>query len=115
MKIFLILIAVTFLISINRIYCQTNPSYRYQKGYVKKSSGQYVQPHYKTSTNKTNHDNYSTKDNTNSWTGSKGHRAKDYSNEAYKYGSGKTIKTGPRSGQYYRNDKKNKVYVPKRK
>lgn len=46
-------------------YTQTNSNSRYQRGYVKKSTGTYVQPHYKTTTNKTNHDNYSTKTNTN--------------------------------------------------
>ncbi|MBK6497038.1 MAG: hypothetical protein IPG00_02265 [Saprospiraceae bacterium] len=39
---------------------------------------------------------------------------KDYSSEAYNYGAGQTIYTGPRGGQYYYNSKGNKVYVPKR-
>ena len=47
-------------------YTQENPHSHYQKGYVKKN-GTYVQPHYKTNTNKTNHDNYSTKGNTNTY------------------------------------------------
>lgn len=95
------------------VYSQENPHSHYQKGYVKKN-GTYVQPHYKTNTNKTNHDNYSTKGNTNTYTGSNGHRAKDYSPESQNYGKDKTVKTGSRGGQYYINDKGNKVYVPKR-
>lgn len=95
-------------------FSQVNPNSKYQKGYVRKSTGTYVQPHYKTTTNKTNHDNYSTTSNTNSYTGEKGSRAKDYSSGAYNYGSGKTIQTGSKGGQYYINSKGNKTYVPKR-
>lgn len=93
---------------------QTNSSTRYQSGYYKPSTGTYVQPHYKTNNNYTNHDNYSTKGNTNSYTGQSGSRAKDYSSGAYNYGSGKTIHTGPKGGQYYYNSNGNKTYVPKR-
>lgn len=95
-------------------YSQVNPKSKYQKGYVKKSTGTYVQPHFKTTTNKTNHDNYSTTPNTNSYSGEKGSRAKDYSSGAYNYGSEKTIRTGSKGGQYYINSKGNKTYVPKR-
>ncbi len=95
------------------IYSQVNTHSHYQKGYVKKS-GTYVQPHYKTTTNKTNHDNYSTKPNSNTYTGKSGARARDYSPESQNYGKDKTIKTGSKGGQYYINDKGNKVYVPKR-
>lgn len=95
-------------------FSQTNSSTRYQKGYYK-SNGTYVQPHYKTQTNKTNHDNYSTKPNTNYHTGQNGTKPKDYSSEAKNYGNGKTIHTGPKGGQYYYNSKGNKTYVPKRK
>lgn len=93
---------------------QTNSSTRYQQGYTKKN-GTYVKGHYKTTTNKTNHDNYSTKGNTNKYTRTSGTRAKDYSSGAYNYGSGKTIHTGPKGGQYYYNSKGNKTYVPKQK
>ena len=44
-----------------------------------------------------------------------GEKAKDYSKEAYRYGQGRRIQTGPKGGQYYVNDKGRKVYVPKRK
>jgi hypothetical protein len=96
-------------------FAQVNPHSMYQKGYVKKSTGTYVQPHFKTQTNKTNHDNYSTKPNTNTYTGSKGTKARDYSPDAYNYGKGHSISTGLKGGQYYKNSKGNKVYVPKRK
>lgn len=43
----------------------------YTKGYVKKD-GTYVQGHYKTKANNTKTDNYSTKGNTNPYTGKKG-------------------------------------------
>lgn len=93
---------------------QTNGSTRYQSGYYKPSTGTYVQPHYKTISNSTNWDNFSTKDNYNPYNGSKGSRARDYSNDAYNYGSGQQIQTGPRGGQFYINSNGNKTYVPKR-
>ena len=43
------------------------------KGYVKKSTGAYVMPYYKTSPNKTKLDNFSTKGNYNPYTGKKGY------------------------------------------
>lgn len=42
------------------------------KGYYKPSTGTYVQPHYKTSPNKSKFDNWSTKGNSNPYTGKKG-------------------------------------------
>ena len=91
----------------------TNSSVRYQSGYTR-SNGTYVQGHYKTSSNYTNHDNFSTSGNYNPYTGSTGTRARDYSTGAYNYGSGRTVQTGPRGGQYYINSNGNKTYVPKR-
>ena len=82
-------------------------------GYYK-SNGTYVQPYTRSSTNSTNHDNYSTTPNYNPYTGSTGTRAKDYSQGAYNYGQGQQIQTGSRGGQYYYNNNGNKVYVPKR-
>jgi len=88
-------------------------STKYQKGYYRKN-GTYVTGHYKTQSDRTNHNNFSTSSNRNPYTGSKGYRAKDYSTKAYNYGKGKTIHTGSRGGQYYYNRKGNKTYVPKR-
>ena len=92
----------------------TSTSVRYQSGYTR-SNGTYVQGHYKTNSNNTNHDNFSTSGNVNTYTGSVGTRAKDYSSGAYNYGSGSTIYTGPRGGQYYINSNGNKTYVLKRR
>lgn len=82
-------------------------------GYFKRD-GTYVQGHMRSDPNSTNLDNYSTEGNTNPYTGSEGHRARDYSPEALDYGGGRTIYTGPRGGQYYINEYGRKVYVPKR-
>ena len=92
----------------------TYPSVRYQQGYTR-SNGTYVQGHYKTNSNRTNHDNFSTRGNYNTYTGSTGSRALDYSSGAYNYGAGRSIQTGPRGGQYYYNRNGNKIYVPKRR
>lgn len=93
------------------VFGQTNYSTTYQSGYFR-SDGTYVQPHYKTTINQTNHDNFSTHGNTNVYKGLSGYRAKEYSSGASNYGSGKTIYTGPKGGQYYYNSNGNKVYVP---
>ena len=82
-------------------------------GYTR-SNGTYVQSHVRTMPNNTNWDNFSTKGNSNPFTGSTGYRARDYSNDAYNYGAGHTIHTGSRGGQYYYNSNGNKTYVPKR-
>jgi hypothetical protein len=89
-------------------------SVRYQRGYYKRSTNTYIQPHYKTNINTTNWDNMSTVNNYNPYNGTNGSRARDYSTEALNYGNGKTIYQGERGGQYYINDRGNKVYVPKR-
>ena len=82
-------------------------------GYTR-SNGAYVQSHVRTMPNNTNWDNFSTKGNSNLFTGSTGYRARDYSSSAYNYGAGRTIHTGSRGGQYYYNSNGNKTYVPKR-
>lgn len=46
------------------------------KGYIKKD-GTYVAPHQKTAPNKSKDDNYSTKGNTNPYTGKKGTKPRD--------------------------------------
>ena len=42
------------------------------RGYYKPSTGSYVAPHYRSSPNSTRYDNYSTKGNSNPYTGKKG-------------------------------------------
>ena len=112
MKNIFLILAISF-IAIN-LFAQTNTNVRYQNGYYKPSTGTYTEGHYKTESNQTNVDNFSTKDNTNPYTDDKGTRAKDYSNDANNYGQGQTIQTGSRGGQYYINSNGNKTYVPKR-
>jgi hypothetical protein len=85
----------------------------YVPGYYR-SNGTYVNGYYKTNNDKTNHNNYSTTQNVNPYTNDSGTKAKDYTPQAYNYGSGQTIYTGPNGGQYYYNSRGNKVYVPKR-
>ena len=82
-------------------------------GYTR-SNGTYVMPHVRTMPNTTNWDNFSTQGNINIYTGSTGHRAKDYSSDAYNYGAGRIIHTGSRGGHYYYNSNGRKTYVPKR-
>lgn len=94
-------------------YSNSSSGVRYQSGYIK-DNGTYVEPHFKTSTNNTNLDNFSTKENYNPYNGNSGTRARDYSSDAYNYGSGQQIQTGSRGGQYYINSNGNKTYVPKR-
>ena len=91
-----------------------NTNSTHVNGYTK-SNGTYVQGHYRSSQNSTNHDNYSTSGNYNPYTGTTGSRARDYSTDAYNYGNGHTIHTGSRGGQYYINSNGNKTYVPKRR
>jgi len=55
----------------------------YVNGYVRKD-GTYVQPHYRSSPNSSKWDNYSSKGNTNPYTGEKGSQSNEYSNP---YGS----------------------------
>ncbi len=83
-------------------------------GYYR-SNGTHVQSHVRTMPNSTNWDNFSTRGNSNPFTGSTGYRARDYSSGAYNYGAGHTIHSGSRGGQYYFNSSGRKTYVPKRK
>ena len=90
----------------------STPAVTYQSGY-QRSDGTSVSSHYKTASNGTNLDNFSTSGNTNPFTGTSGSRARDYSNDARNYGGGQTIQTGSRGGQFYINGNSNKTYVPK--
>jgi len=107
-------VVFTIIFSFSANAQSVNPGVRYQHGYVKKN-GTYVKPHFKTNSNSTNRDNFSTRSNVNPFTGSVGTRARDYSNRSYNYGSGRTIYAGSRGGQYYYNGSGSKVYVPKRR
>jgi len=94
-------------------YSSTNSDVTYQNSYIK-SDGTMVKGHYKTKSNNTNWDNFSTESNLNPYNQEIGTKAKDYSIDANNYGEGRIIQTGPRGGQYYINSNGNKTYVPKR-
>lgn len=62
---------VIFSIIYSLTIAQVNPNYHYVNGYTRKD-GTYVKGHYRTNSNSTNTDNYSTKPNVNPWTGKPG-------------------------------------------
>jgi hypothetical protein len=73
-QIFTILFFFAFLFS----FAQTNPNHVYVSGYYR-SNGTYVQSHYRTAPNSTNRDNFSTRGNTNPYTGQAGYITPDNS------------------------------------
>lgn len=82
-------------------------------GYTRRN-GTCVSEYTRTSPNKTNIDNFSTKGNSNPYNGISGSRARDYSSDAYNYGAGKTVYEGPKGGIYVYGRNGNKTYLPKR-
>lgn len=109
MKKLIIIMFFIGIFSLNNTYAQ-----QYVNGYTK-SNGTQVKGHYRSNSNSTNHDNYSTQGNKNPYTGNKGTVAPDYSPQANKSYSNGGIQTGPRGGKYYINSNGNKTYVPKSK
>ena len=107
MKKLLFIVSLILSVFLSLAYADT-----YVNGYFRKD-GTYVNGYSRSSPDSTNRNNYSTQGNTNPYTGSEGTKARDYSPEASNYGSGQTIYTGPRGGQYYYSDSGRKVYVPK--
>jgi len=78
------LIALIFIMISTVSFAQVNPNYTYVHGYTK-SNGTYVKGYYRTVSNNTNRDNYSTRGNINPWTGERGTVEPDhksYSKEA---------------------------------
>ena len=71
-QVFTILFFFLFLFS----FAQTNPNHVYVSGYYR-SNGTYVKPHYRTAPNSTNRDNFSTRGNTNPYTGQAGYITPD--------------------------------------
>lgn len=110
-----LLFLVPFMFISGIVFSQTNTKTTYQQGYIKPSTGTYVQGHYKTVPNNTNRDNFSTTGNTNIYTGTSGTKAKDYYIQATNYSNEKIIYTGSKGGQYYINSNGNKTYVPKQR
>lgn len=72
-----------------------------------KSDGTYVPGHYRSTKDNTYKNNWSTKGNTNPYTGVSGTKNSTYQGS-------KTIHTGPRGGKYYINSNGNKTYVPRK-
>lgn len=68
-KIFLIVIFLFLLFGL--VFGQTKPNHIKVSGYTRKD-GTYVQPYFRTAPNSTNQDNFSTKGNTNPYTGKPG-------------------------------------------
>jgi hypothetical protein len=91
---------------------QVNSKHVRIKGYTR-SDGTYVAPYYRTGPNSTNRDNFSTKGNTNSYTGKPGWIEPDnkintlYSTN-YTYSPKATVNT---SDNNYENNYKDRVYV----
>ena len=107
MKKLLFIVSLILSVFLSLAYADTNVN-----GYFRKD-GTYVSGYTRSSPDSTNRNNYSTQGNANPYTGTDGTKARDYSPEASNYGSGQTIYTGPRGGQYYYSDSGRKVYVPK--
>ena len=103
-----------FIVALVAMIATSTVSFGQSYNYNTRSNGTYVNGYTRTQRNSTNHDNYSTYGNHNPYTGTIGSRARDYSTQSYNYGSGYTVQTGSRGGQYYVNSRGNKVYVPKR-
>lgn len=66
-----LVVVIMLLIIFRGIYAQVNSNHVKVKGYYRQD-GTYVNPHYRTAPNSTNHDNFSTLGNTNPYTGEKG-------------------------------------------
>ena len=66
-----VLFLFLLLSTLTSVFAQTNPSHVKVSGYYRKD-GTYVQPYFRTAPNSTNRDNFSTKGNTNPYTGKPG-------------------------------------------
>ncbi|MFA5168531.1 MAG: hypothetical protein WC530_08385 [Candidatus Omnitrophota bacterium] len=65
---------IPFLILALFAFQQSSFAYRSTRGYVKRSSGTYVAPHYSSTPNRIKADNWSAKGNVNPFTGKKGYK-----------------------------------------
>jgi len=73
-KLTLSVVAIAALLACSSAFCF---AVEHVNGYYKKD-GTYVQPHYRSSPNSMTWDNYSTKGNTNPFTGEKGHKKDEF-------------------------------------
>ena len=79
----MMLILMTLAFGISELDAQSKSSSDvYVSGYYK-SDGTYVKPHYRSAPNSTTLDNFSTKGNTNPYTGKKGTKSPGYSGSSY--------------------------------
>ena len=81
------------LLSLIVIGLGVNAKDTYVNGYYR-SNGTYVAPHYRSSPNSSTWDNYSTRGNTNPYTGQRG------STDPYKYNSGSSYRSNYSYGGY---------------
>jgi len=125
-----LLFTIAFLFTATLSFAQSTV---YVSGHTK-SNGTYVQPHYRTTPNKTVRDNYSTKGNINPYTGNLGaksnystpsyatpnystptYKAPTYTAPNYSYPTSsynfKPVYAGTRGGNYYINSNGNKTYI----
>lgn len=108
---------IAFLFAAATSFAQTST---YVSGYTN-SNGTYVQGYYRTTSNNTRNDNYSTVGNVNPYTRTYGTKPADnyvptttYSTPSYtNYSTYSTtpVYTGSRGGQYYINSNGNKTYI----
>ena len=92
-------ILIAFSLLIGSAYADT-----YVNGYYK-SNGTYVKPYYRTNSNNTVDDNYSTRGNRNPYTGSYGTKPRSYERNSYggSYNSGYGNRSRSRSRSRSRN------------
>lgn len=74
---------IIFILAISCFLAST-ASARYQRGYYKPSTGTYISGHYKTNSDSTRLNNYSTRGNYNPYTGAKGYNS-PYKTPSYSY------------------------------
>ena len=68
-----IIIALILFVGLISFSIQAEARITNVRGYYKPSTGRYVAPHYKTTPNRTRFDNFSTKGNSNPFTGKRGY------------------------------------------
>jgi len=73
----------------------------YVQGYTR-NNGTYVEPHYRSSPNSTINDNYSTRGNTNPYTGNNGYLAPSYDAPQYQQPTQQDLEDRTRSSYQYR-------------
>jgi hypothetical protein len=74
----LVIVIALFISAVSTSYAQVNPNSTYVNGYTR-SNGTYVSGHYKTTSNNTINDNYTTRPNVNPYTGTAGTIQPSYS------------------------------------